>query len=224
MNFNEIYCNYDIDDRFDKLIKETEIELEDLFLHHEEIAEFNQLKVIKAFNENALQSSDFFQATGYGYADTGRDTIESIFSSIFKAEDSLVRPSIVSGTHALSIVLFSLLKYGDKLLSITDDPYDTMQQVIGIAGDKKGSLIEKGVLYDKLTLDDQNKIQYNKIKDKIDENTKVVPPAVSSLGCSNPQQGYNQFRFPLFLISIRPCFNLLILAHFFASLALQKYW
>ena len=174
MNFNEIYCNYDIDDRFDKLIKETEIELEDLFLHHEEIAEFNQLKVIKAFNENALRSSDFFQATGYGYADTGRDTIESIFSSIFKAEDSLVRPSIVSGTHALSIVLFSLLKYGDKLLSITDDPYDTMQQVIGIAGDKKGSLIEKGVLYDKLTLDDQNKIQYNKIKATIDENTKVV--------------------------------------------------
>ena len=174
MNFNEIYCNYDIDDRFDKLIKETEIELEELFLRHEEIAEFNQLKVIKAFNENALQSSDFFQATGYGYADTGRDTIESIFSSIFKAEDSLVRPSIVSGTHALSIVLFSLLKYGDKLLSITDDPYDTMQQVIGIAGDKKGSLTEKGVLYDKLTLDDQNKIQYNKIKDKIDEKTKVV--------------------------------------------------
>lgn len=174
MNFNEVYCNYDIDDRFDKLIKETEIQLEELFLRHEEIAEFNQLKVIKAFNENALQSSDFFQATGYGYADTGRDTIESIFSSIFKAEDSLVRPSIVSGTHALSIVLFSLLKYGDKLLSITDDPYDTMQQVIGIAGDKKGSLTEKGVLYDKLTLDDQNKIQYNKIKDKIDEKTKVV--------------------------------------------------
>ena len=174
MNFNEIYCNYDIDDRFDKLIKETEIELEELFLRHEEIAEFNQLKVIKAFNENALQSSDFFQATGYGYADTGRDTIESIFSSIFKAEDSLVRPSIVSGTHALSIVLFSLLNYGDKLLSITDDPYDTMQQVIGIAGNKKGTLTEKGVLYDKLTLDDQNKIQYDKIKDKVDEKTKVV--------------------------------------------------
>ena len=174
MNFNEVYFNYDIDDRYDKLIKETEIELKDLFLHHEEIAEFNQLKVIKAFNENALQSSDFFQATGYGYAETGRDTIESIFSSIFKAEDSLVRPSIVSGTHALSIVLFSLLKYGDKLLSITDDPYDTMQQVIGIAGNKKGSLTEKGVLYDKLTLDDQNKIQYDKIKDKVDEKTKVV--------------------------------------------------
>lgn len=174
MNFNEVYNNYNIDDRYDDLIRESEKELSELFRLHEEISEFNQLKVMKAFNENSLQSSDFFTATGYGYADTGRDTLEAIFSSIFKAEDSLVRPSIVSGTHALSIVLFSLLNYGDKLLSITDDPYDTMQQVIGIAGDKKGTLIEKGVLYDKLNLDSDNKIQYDKIKEKIDENTKVI--------------------------------------------------
>lgn len=174
MNFNEVYNNYNIDDRYDDLIRESEKELPELFRLHEEISEFNQLKVMKAFNENSLQSSDFFTATGYGYADTGRDTLEAIFSSIFKAEDSLVRPSIVSGTHALSIVLFSLLNYGDKLLSITDDPYDTMQQVIGIAGDKKGTLIEKGVLYDKLDLDSDNKIQYDKIKEKIDENTKVI--------------------------------------------------
>lgn len=174
MNFNEVYNNYNIDDRYDDLIRESEKELSELFRLHEEISEFNQLKVMKAFNENSLQSSNFFTATGYGYADTGRDTLEAIFSSIFKAEDSLVRPSIVSGTHALSIVLFSLLNYGDKLLSITDDPYDTMQQVIGIAGDKKGTLIEKGVLYDKLDLDSDNKIQYDKIKEKIDENTKVI--------------------------------------------------
>ena len=174
MNFNEVYNNYNIDDRYDDLIRESEKELSELFRLHEEISEFNQLKVMKAFNENSLRSSDFFTATGYGYADTGRDTLEAIFSSIFKAEDSLARPSIVSGTHALSIVLFSLLNYGDKLLSITDDPYDTMQQVIGIAGDKKGTLIEKGVLYDKLDLDSDNKIQYDKIKEKIDENTKVI--------------------------------------------------
>ena len=174
MNFNEVYKNYDIDSRYDELIRESENELSDLFRVHEEISEYNQLKVMKAFNENSLQSSDFFTATGYGYADAGRDTIEAIFSSIFKSEDSLVRPSIVSGTHALSIVLFSLLNHGDKLLSITDDPYDTMQQVIGIAGDKKGTLIEKGVLYDKLNLDSNNKIQYGKIKEKIDENTKVI--------------------------------------------------
>ncbi|WP_308653205.1 methionine gamma-lyase family protein [uncultured Anaerococcus sp.] len=174
MNFNEIYKNYNIDDRYDDLIRESEKELSDLFRSHEEISEYNQLKVMKAFNENSLQSSDFFTATGYGYADTGRDTIEAIFSSIFKAEDSLVRPSIVSGTHALSIVLFSLLNKGDELLSITDDPYDTMQQVIGIAGNKKGSLIEKGVLYNKLSLDSNNRIQYGKIKGKINENTKVI--------------------------------------------------
>lgn len=174
MNFNEVYKNYDIDNRYDQLIRESENELSDLFKVHEEISEYNQLKVMKAFNENSLQSSDFFTATGYGYADAGRDTIEAIFSSIFKSEDSLVRPSIVSGTHALSIVLFSLLNHGDKLLSITDDPYDTMQQVIGIAGDKKGTLMEKGVLYDKLALDSNNKIQYGKIKEKIDENTKVI--------------------------------------------------
>ncbi|MBP2015038.1 methionine gamma-lyase family protein [Anaerococcus degeneri] len=174
MNFNEIYKNYNIDARYDDLIRESERELSDLFRLHEEISEYNQLKVMKAFNENSLKSSDFFTATGYGYADTGRDTIEAIFSSIFKAEDSLVRPSIVSGTHALSIVLFSLLNKGDELLSITDDPYDTMQQVIGIAGNKKGNLIEKGVLYNKLSLDSNNRIQYGKIKEKINENTKVI--------------------------------------------------
>lgn len=174
MNFKEIYENYNIDNEYDDLIEESERELEELFKKHEKIAEYNQYKVLKAFNENSLQTSDFNSSTGYGYADTGRDTVEAIFSSIFKSEDSLVRPSIVSGTHALSIVLFSLLHYGDKLLSITDDPYDTMQQVIGIAGNKKGTLIEKGILYDKITLDENNKIQYDKIKDKIDDKTKVI--------------------------------------------------
>lgn len=174
MNFKEIYENYNIDNEYDDLIEKSERELEKLFKKHEKIAEYNQYKVLKAFNENSLQTSDFNSSTGYGYADTGRDTVEAIFSSIFKSEDSLVRPSIVSGTHALSIVLFSLLNYGDKLLSITDDPYDTMQQVIGIAGNKNGTLIEKGILYDKLTLDENHKIQYDKIKDKIDDKTKVI--------------------------------------------------
>lgn len=174
MKFNEIYENYKLTGKFDNLIDESEKELESLFKKHEAISEFNQLKVLKSFNENSLQSSDFYQATGYGYADTGRDTVESIFSSIFKAEDSLVRPSIVSGTHALSLVLFSLLNSGDKLLSITDDPYDTMQQVIGIAGNKKGNLIERGILYDKLDLRDDNQIDYDNISEKIDARTKIV--------------------------------------------------
>ena len=174
MDYKDIYDNYHIDDSFDRIIEESEKELREIFDKHEKISEYNQAKVLSAFNKNALQTSDFNSSTGYGYADTGRDTIENIFSSIFKAEDSLVRPSIVSGTHALSIVLFSLLKYGDKLLSITDDPYDTMQQVIGIAGNKKGTLLEKGILYDKLDLNDDGSIKYDEIKNKIDDKTKVI--------------------------------------------------
>ena len=174
MDYKDIYDNYHIDDSFDRIIEDSEKELREIFDKHEKISEYNQAKVLSAFNKNALQTSDFNSSTGYGYADTGRDTIENIFSSIFKAEDSLVRPSIVSGTHALSIVLFSLLNHGDKLLSITDDPYDTMQQVIGIAGNKKGTLLKKGILYDKLDLNDDGSIKYEEIKGKIDDKTKVI--------------------------------------------------
>lgn len=174
MNYKEIYDNFKIDNNFDKEIKEMEKQLQDEFSRIDEISEYNQLKVLKAFKKNDLQTSDFMQSTGYGYADTGRDKIEAIFSDIFKAEDSLVRPSIVSGTHALSIVLFALLKAGDKMVAITDDPYDTMQQVIGIAGNKKGNLIERGIKYDKLELDSANRIQYDKIKSHVDSHTKLV--------------------------------------------------
>lgn len=174
MNYKEIYDNFKIDNNFDKEIKEIEKQLQDEFSRIDEISEYNQLKVLKAFKKNDLQTSDFMQSTGYGYADTGRDKIEAIFSDIFKAEDSLVRPSIVSGTHALSIVLFALLKAGDKMVAITDDPYDTMQQVIGIAGNKKGNLIERGIKYDKLELDSANRIQYDKIKSHVDSHTKLV--------------------------------------------------
>lgn len=174
MDYKEINNNFKIDYNFDEEIKQIEKNLQDKFLKIDEISEYNQLKVLKAFKGNDLQTSDFMQSTGYGYADTGRDKIEAIFSDIFKAEDSLVRPSIVSGTHALSIVLFSLLKAGDKMVAITDDPYDTMQQVIGIAGNKKGNLIERGIKYDKLELDSSNRIQYDKIMDHVDSNTKLV--------------------------------------------------
>ena len=174
MNYKEIYDNFKIDNNFDKEIKEIEKQLQDEFSRIDEISEYNQLKVLKAFKRNDLQTSDFMQSTGYGYADTGRDKIEAIFSDIFKAEDSLVRPSMVSGTHALSIVLFALLKAGDKMVAITDDPYDTMQQVIGIAGNKKGNLIERGIKYDKLDLDSANRIQYDKIKSHVDSHTKLV--------------------------------------------------
>lgn len=174
MIYKNIYDNYKIDYNFDEEIKDIESSLYEEFLKIDEISEYNQLKVLSALKKNDLQTSDFMQATGYGYADVGMDKIEAIFSDVFNTEDALVRPSIVSGTHALSIVLFSLLNSGDQMVSITDDPYDTMQQVIGIAGNKKGNLLEKGVIYDKLALDDENKIQYDKIKDLVTYTTKIV--------------------------------------------------
>ena len=171
MEYNKIF---DIDENIVKKIEKYDSLLKDKFLDLEKIKEFNQIKVLKAFKDNSLSTLAFNDATGYGYADVGREVVENIFSSIFKAEDSLVRPNIVSGTHAISIVLYSLLNYKDKLVAITDDPYDTLQQVIGIKGNKKGNLLEKGIKYDKLPLDKDKKIQYNKIKDLVDKNTKMV--------------------------------------------------
>ena len=174
MNFNEIYEHFSIDDSFDDFIKEAEKDLITDFNNLEDIAYYNQIKVLKAFNKNNLSTQDFISATGYGYADVGRAKVEEIYADIFKAEDALVRPSIVAGTHALSLVLFALLNHGDKLVSITDDPYDTMQQVIGIAGDKKGNLLSKGVMYEKLSLDENNMIDYQNIHKVVDKDTKLV--------------------------------------------------
>ena len=174
MNFNDIYQHYNIDPSFDQLIKEAVDDLCDDFNKLEEISEFNQLKVLKAFNKYNLNTQDFISATGYGYADTGREKVEEIFADIFKSEDALVRPSIVAGTHALSLVLFALLNHGDKMVAITDDPYDTMQQVIGIAGNKKGNLLSKGISYDKLALDSNNQIDYGNISNVIDKDTKLA--------------------------------------------------
>ena len=174
MNFKEIYTHYNIDESFDKMINEADKSLKNDYEKLEEISEYNQLKVLKAFNKHNLNTQDFITATGYGYADIGREKVEDIYAEIFKSEDALVRPSIVAGTHALSLVLFSLLNYGDKMVAIADDPYDTMQQVIGIAGDKKGNLLSKGIIYDKLNLTDKNQIDYQNIHKVIDENTKLA--------------------------------------------------
>ncbi|MDU2648688.1 methionine gamma-lyase family protein [Anaerococcus vaginalis] len=171
MIYNKLYG---IDTKIENYIEKIDLDLEDKFKKLDKISEYNQIKVLKAFSDNNLSAIHFNSATGYGYADIGREVVENIFSSIFKSEDSLVRPNIVSGTHAISLVLFSLLNYGDNILSINGDPYDTLQQVIGIEGNKKGNLLSKGIKYDKLELKNDQKIQYEKIKEKLDYKTKLV--------------------------------------------------
>ncbi len=171
MIYNKLYG---IDTKIENYIEKIDLDLEDKFKKLDKISEYNQIKVLKSFSDNNLSAIHFNSATGYGYADIGREVVENIFSSIFKSEDSLVRPNIVSGTHAISLVLFSLLNYGDKILSINGDPYDTLQQVIGIEGNKKGNLLSKGIIYDKLELKNDQEIQYEKIKEKLDDKTKLV--------------------------------------------------
>ncbi len=173
MIYKEFLDYYNINPKFLDLVNKNEEDLRENFEKLAKISEFNQFKVLKAFNENRLSTMDFNQATGYGYGDVGRDTVESIFSSIFKSEDALVRPNIVSGTHAISLVLYALLNHGDEVVSINGDPYDTLQQVLGIKGSKKGNLIEKGIKYKKIDLKDKM-FDYDNFSNLINTDTKLV--------------------------------------------------
>lgn len=145
----------------------------DKFERINSIKEYNQYKVISAMQECKLNSQDFHWTSGYGYGDVGRDKAEQVYSKVFNTEDALVRPTIVSGTHAITLVLSALLKPGDELLYITGTPYDTLLKVIGLQGDKTGTLMDYGVDYKEIPLVD-NKIQLEKVKETITTKTKVI--------------------------------------------------
>ncbi|NLK21080.1 MAG: hypothetical protein GX308_03095 [Epulopiscium sp.] len=151
---------------------EIEKEMEEQFKNIDTIAEYNQLKILHAMQKNKLSDIHFAATTGYGYNDLGRDTIESIYADIFKTESGLVRPQLISGTHALTVALFGNLRAGDELLSPVGKPYDTLEGVIGIR-EVRGSLKEHGVTYRQVDLKD-NQFDYNAIKEAINKKTKMV--------------------------------------------------
>lgn len=156
-----------------QLIADTEAKLEPYFKNIEEIAYINQEKVLDAFHAVKVSESDLLGTTGYGYDDIGRDHLEAVYAHAFKAEDALVRPQIISGTHAITIALQSTLKYGDELMYITGDPYDTLLEVIGINGNGIESLKEHGVVYNKVDLK-HGEIDIDKVLTKISPQTKVI--------------------------------------------------
>lgn len=173
MNFEFVRDKYDINkDAFERVEKASEY-VSKIQKELDQIKEFNQIKVLNAFREVGLSQADFAYSTGYGYGDRGREKTEEIFAKIFNAEDAFVRPSISSGTHALSTTLFSILNHGDNMLSITDHPYDTLQEVIGIVGENRNSLINKGINYDHIELVD-NKINYEMLESKLSDKVKLV--------------------------------------------------
>lgn len=144
-----------------------------MFAHIDSIAEANTLKVLDAMREYQVSEAHFNTTSGYAYDDIGRSKIEELFAKVFGAERALVRTNFVSGTHALATVLFGILRPGDKLVSITGAPYDTMQTVIGYANESPGSLKEFGVLYDELEMID-GKVDMAGIAGKITPDTKMV--------------------------------------------------
>lgn len=126
------------------------------FTYIDEITEYNQLKVLKAFIDNGISESHFTSSTGYGYGDRGRDTLDKVWAQVFGAEDALVRHNFTCGTHTLATALFGVLRPDDKMLCVTGTPYDTIHNVIGITGEGMGSLKDFGVKYEEVPLKGEN--------------------------------------------------------------------
>lgn len=147
--------------------------LEDRFKRVDEIAEINQLKVLKAMQKNKVSDIHFVASSGYGYNDLGRDTLEGVYADVFHTEAALVRPAILCGTHALTVALFGNLRPGDEVLSPVGKPYDTLDGVIGITP-TAGSLAEYGVTYSQVDLLPDFSFDYEGIKAAIGDKTKLV--------------------------------------------------
>ena len=148
-------------------------ELAPSFRRIEQMSEENTLKVLTAMRECKVSDIHFNTSSGYAYDDIGRSKLEELYAKVFAAESALVRTQFVSGTHALATVLFGILRPGDKLVSLTGTPYDTMQTVIGYTASSSGSLKEYGILYDELPLN-EGRVDVERIADVLDERTKMV--------------------------------------------------
>ena len=163
-----MYEKFKIDEKVEKLSVEVENELADIFKNINKQCEINSMKVLNAFQEYNVSEMHFGTTTGYGYGDIGRDTIENIFARVLNAEDALVRNQFISGTHALTVTLFAMLRPGDTLLSITGKPYDTLDEVIGLV-ENKSSLKAHNVNYEQIDLID-SKFDIEKIKNRVSKN------------------------------------------------------
>ena len=146
----------------------------DAFSQIDETTEYCQQKMLKAFIDNNISESHFTASTGYGYGDRGRDALDSVYAQALEAEDALVRHNFVSGTHALTVALFGVLRPGDKMLSVTGIPYDTLRGVIGIPESTPGSLREFGIEYEQIELKDDGTLDFDSIEKNVYDGLKMV--------------------------------------------------
>jgi len=169
----KIYADLGICNQVYHLGKQIENSLKKRFTKIDKVAEYNQLKVMQALHKHHVSAECLNGSSGYGYNDLGRDTLESVYASVFHTEDALVRPQITCGTHALALALSANLRSGDELLSISGKPYDTLEEVIGIRA-SKGSLAEYGVTYRQVELLADGNFDFPAIKKAITKETKVI--------------------------------------------------
>jgi cystathionine beta-lyase family protein involved in aluminum resistance len=166
---------FNIDPWLIELTSRVEKKCADVFNKISETSEYNLSKVIHAMQEFRVSDSHFNASTGYGYNDRGREVLEQVFARVFGAEDALVRHHITCGTHAIALCLYGILRPGDEILSVTGKPYDTIEEIIGIRGEKgTGSLYDYGVTYRQIELTKDGRIDYCLIEKSIRPNTKMV--------------------------------------------------
>src|SRR5690625_1203788 len=158
----------------DKLASQAETDSQEKYNEINRMVEHNQRRVLDAFKEEQIGDHHFSSTDGYGYDDIGREALEAVYASVFGGEDALVRPQIVSGTHAISTSLFSLLRPGDELMYITGSPYDTLEEVIGKRGNESGSLRDYLVDYKEVQLQQDGRVNYPAIQANLTDKTKVV--------------------------------------------------
>ncbi|WP_027417144.1 aminotransferase class I/II-fold pyridoxal phosphate-dependent enzyme [Aneurinibacillus terranovensis] len=155
-------------------MEEIEQQIQPRYREIERMADYNQFKVLRAFQKHQVSDFHFNPSTGYGYHDVGRETLEKIYADVFGGEAALVRNHIISGTHAIAICLFGILRPGDELLYITGEPYDTLEGVIGVRGNGQGSLKDYGVGYQAIPLKRDGEVDKDAVKKALKPNTKVI--------------------------------------------------
>lgn len=165
-------------DNLPSRIHEAKINAEHILQQQEktilEIAEYNHAKVLEAFQEERVSTYHLQGTTGYGLGDSGRDTLDRVMARVLGTEAAIVRGQFVSGTHAIATALFGILRPGDHFISVTGDPYDTLEEVIGIRGEEQGSLKEFGVAYESIPLSEEGQIQYDLLNQAVKPTTKML--------------------------------------------------
>ncbi|MEW9668893.1 aminotransferase class I/II-fold pyridoxal phosphate-dependent enzyme [Ammoniphilus sp. 3BR4] len=161
-------------EHFKPFVEAAEKKIEARIKEINNMSDYNQFKVLRAFQEEEVSDYHFSPSTGYGYDDVGRHTLEKIYAKVFGGEAALVRPQIISGTHAIAISLFGILRPGDELMYITGAPYDTLEEVVGVRGHGQGSLKDYQIGYQAIPLTDSGAVDFDRISQVITAKTKVI--------------------------------------------------